>query len=126
MKVITSKNLTLIYSNELFVGTTKRIQVFSPLMYCKQVQLDEDEFIEEQGKIIINTTSKIINVWDFYRVPPSQVRICVDKYLGHLDDSVANTGICFENRGYAVPSVPFINLNDIFHSHSYDSQCGNL
>ena len=83
------QNLTLVYSNELFVGTTKRIQVFSPLMYCKQVQLDEDEFIEEQGKISINTTSKIINVWDFYRVPPSQVRICVDKYLGHLDDSVA-------------------------------------
>ena len=83
------QNLKLIYSNTVFEGKTYPIQVLSPLLYCKQVQLDEDEFIQEQDKISINTTSKMIYVWDFFRVPPSQVRVCVDNYLHHPYASAA-------------------------------------
>ena len=83
-------NLTFVYSNEYFMELdTRHIQFFSPLMYCKQLQLDKHEFVQEhEGKITITTTTKMKHIWNFYRILPSQVRICVDQYLDQSGVSV--------------------------------------
>ena len=101
-------NLTLIYSNVEFMKSMKAeaIQVLSPLVYCKQVQLDEDEFIQERGKIII--TSNMKNVWDFYLVAAAQVRICADQYLAEKAASVMT--VAFESSTLIVLSLVFLYL----------------
>ena len=83
------RNLTLIFSIEGFVRSDKAyIQFFSPLLYCELVQLNEREFIQEHDKIIINTSSRMKYVRDFYLIPPSKVRICVDQYLDQAEMSI--------------------------------------
>ena len=57
-------------------------QELSPLLFCKQVQLNESEFTEKDGEIIINVTSTILSVPDFYLTADMQARLCVDQYLG--------------------------------------------
>ena len=101
-------NLTLIYSNVEFMKSikTEAIQVLSPLVYCKQVQLDDDEFIQERGKIIIISNMK--NVWDFYLVAAAQVRICADQYLAEKAASVMT--VAFESNTLTVVCLVFLYL----------------
>ena len=61
-------------------------QEFSPLLYCVQVQLEENEFSEKDGLIILNTTTPSVSMLDYYRASTTQVRVCADQYLQQAHD----------------------------------------
>ena len=69
----------------------KLYQELSPLLFCKQVQLNESEFTERHGQIIINTTSMVLSVPDFYLTAEMQARLCADQYLSSPLLSFGNT-----------------------------------
>ena len=78
--------LTLIYFNSYIFyrgGVTEfgHFQSLSNLLYCSQVQLNDTEFIEKDGILTINTPKASFTVSDYYRVTPTQVRVCADQYL---------------------------------------------
>lgn len=80
----------LVMSNELAMESENGLsefQMFSSLLFCKQVQLNENEFIEKNGRITINATSQFRSVWEYYRIVPNQVRICADEYLKAAETS---------------------------------------
>ena len=58
-------------------------QVLSRLLYCTQVQLNNAEYFERSGLIIVNVTSQQFAISDYYKIPPTreQVRVCADEYL---------------------------------------------
>ena len=53
----------LVYSKPKFRRIYSQIyQVLSPLIYCPQIQLNGDEFIEKDGYLVINTTTPKISL----------------------------------------------------------------
>ena len=56
-------------------------QLLSPLLFCKQVQLEGNEFQEDDGIIRVNTTASTLSVYDYIRVDDSHVRVCLEEYL---------------------------------------------
>ena len=77
-------DLKPVYLDEVFLrGSTSRgaYQIFSPLLYCTQVQLNGNESQEQNGILTINATLPNFSVWDYHRVSPREVRICIDEYI---------------------------------------------
>ena len=56
-------------------------QVLSPVLFCLQVQLDVNEFQENNGIIQVNATGFKISVYDYIRMDDTHVRVCADDYL---------------------------------------------
>ena len=56
-------------------------QILSPVLFCSQVQLDDNEFEEKDGMIQVNTTAPTTPIYDYIRVDDNHVRVCVDDYL---------------------------------------------
>ena len=79
---ITFKN---IYENDKTIIEIVRgeYQVLSRLIYCTQVQLNNAEYFERSGLIIVNVTSHQFAISDYYKILPTreQVRVCADEYL---------------------------------------------
>lgn len=68
-------------------------QIFSPLLFCVQVQLNETEFLEADGFIIIKNTSPKVSIPYYYRMSASQVRVCAEHYLQRQTNEGAVTDI---------------------------------
>ncbi|MEW8548612.1 MAG: hypothetical protein AB2693_34355 [Candidatus Thiodiazotropha sp.] len=83
--------LTLDYSSDYNEFIFKIYQEFSPILFCKQVQLESSEFTETNGQIFVNTTSAVFPVYDICRIAEEQVRVCVDQYLRTHMTSSGNT-----------------------------------
>lgn len=56
-------------------------QLLSPLLFCMQVELSENEFIEKGGLVIVNRSSAMTSTPDYYRLAGGNIRICLDFYL---------------------------------------------
>lgn len=73
-------------------------QLLSPLLYCMQLELLENEFIEREGLIIVNRSSGQTSTPHYYRVSREKIRICADDYFqssGREFISVSHTIIIF-------------------------------
>ena len=93
-----------------------RYQILSPLLFCSQVQLDGNEFQENNGIIQVNTTSLKISVYDYIQIDDTHVRVCVDDYLqapgvssGAGQNLQTSALLCFS----IIISVLFENKSDI-------------
>ena len=79
-----SNEFVNVYANDVIMGydiIVGKYQVLSPLLYCKQLQLNEAEYYQKPGLITVNVTISTFSIFDFYKIPPSQVRVCVEDYL---------------------------------------------
>ena len=74
-----------IYENDKMINEILQgdYQDLSRLLYCKQVQLNNAEYFERSGLIIVNITSQQFAISDYYKILPTQeqVRVCADEYL---------------------------------------------
>ena len=66
----------------------QRYQVLSPLLYCRQVQLNDTEFEDTEDRLITHTARKI-TLWYYRYTSPSTARVCADQYI---NDSARNLG----------------------------------
>ena len=82
-----SSTFVQIYDNDAIrsISPVRRgvYQVLSRLLYCTQLQLNDTEYFERSGLIIVNVTVPTFSISDYYKIPPSQVqvRVCADDYL---------------------------------------------
>ena len=80
--------IILDYSDKSSANNGIRIyQEFSPILFCKLVQLDSSQFTEKDGQLFINTTTSVLVVSDYYLRTEKEVRVCVDQYLPDLPSS---------------------------------------
>ena len=80
----TSNEFVNVYANDAIMRSEiklGRYQVLSALLYCKQLQLNEAEYYQKPGLITVNVTISTFSIFDFYKISPSQVRVCVEDYL---------------------------------------------
>ena len=76
-------DLEPVYLNEVVMGGRTRrgvYQIFSPLLYCVQVQLNGSECLEQNGILTVNTTLPHFSVWNYHRVTSNEVRVCINEY----------------------------------------------
>ena len=64
------------------------------------VQLERDEFEENDGVVTINSTSLSLAVYDYYEVAPGQIRICVDDYFPKPNKAFGRARKLTESIGY--------------------------
>ena len=90
-----TKTPTLLYLDESLLprGMLNLYQVLSPLIYCLQVELESEEFVQNDGIVTINITSPPLTVYDYYRVSRTMsapIRICADVYLSNRNHAYFN------------------------------------
>ena len=56
-------------------------QVLSPLLYCPQIQLNNTEFEEHDGYVIILGTSRDLTLSYYRRTSQTTIQVCVDHYM---------------------------------------------
>ena len=81
-----SSKLVQVYINDDtlpydIAGGIGSYQSLSRLLYCNQLQLNETEYFMSSGMATVNVTDPMIFISDYYKVSPSQIRVCVDAYL---------------------------------------------
>ena len=98
---------TLVYLDETLRRSSRHryYQVLSPLLYCLQVKLEGYEFEESDGVVTINSTSPSIAVYNYYKVAPGQIRICVDDYFPKLNIAIGCARKFTESMVYVSVSV---------------------
>ena len=104
--------LTKTYTKQDIIKTVTgkgHYQVFSPLLYCMQVQLEENEFSEKDGLITLNISTSSVSLLDYYRVSNSQARVCADQYLQQSTDLGNKLIFAFDPLGL-VCMLTFVNL----------------
>ena len=83
-------NHTILFSTDnLYKVYDQSFQILSPLLYCRQLQLNDSEFVEEDEQLTTLLTPKNITLIYYIRVSPSEVRVCADYYM---DASHHNAG----------------------------------
>ena len=60
---------------------SEEYQLLSPLLFCLQVQLDGNEYQENDGMLRLNTTTLTRTVYDYIRVDDTHARVCLEEYL---------------------------------------------
>ena len=86
-----------VYADNVNIFSWLSHQPLSRLLYCTHLQLYDTEYFERSGLIIVNVSVPMFSISDYYKVSPSQVRVCADEYLqaskgknkrsgGHLRD----------------------------------------
>ena len=107
-------NHTILFStNHLYKVYDQSFQILSPLLYCRQIQLNDSEFVEEDEQLTTFLTPKNITLMYYIRVSPSEVRVCADHYMGTSHHNAGN------NVRHSVISmytrVLFLFICGIFH-----------
>ena len=82
----TQRELTRIYQNDKAVKEIKKygFQELSPLLYCKLVEVKEDEYKEENGTVTLmalNGSLEIRSTPNYYHVTTNHIRVCVSEYI---------------------------------------------
>ena len=67
-------------SNGLRRAYSQQFQMLTPLLYCMQIQLNDTEFKEENGRLVTLFPSRNITVSYYRRMLPSMWRVCVDHH----------------------------------------------
>ena len=89
----------LLYSKPTFRNIYYQIyQVLSPLIYCPQIQLNRNEFIEKDVYLVINTTTSKISLPYYYYINMTDARVCANHYLRQPK----NIGAKFDNLRYYI------------------------
>ena len=94
--------LTLTYTKPDIMTTSVgngHYQEFSSLLYCVQVQLEENEFSEKDGLIVLNITTSSVSMLDYFRASTTQVRVCADQYLQQPNDLGSKLIFVFDPLG---------------------------
>ena len=78
----TVQNYSTIFSTDALLDAYyQEFQVLSPLLYCMQVQLNENEFEETDGQLTTLRTTRKTTISYYHRTSPSTVRVCEDQYI---------------------------------------------
>ena len=89
--------VTWLFSTEkLQKAYYQKYQVLSPLLYCRQVQLNDTEFEETEERL---TTRSARQMTSYFRyTSPSTVRVCADQYINerasNFGTKVGHTKLC--------------------------------
>lgn len=81
--LFSNATLTSLYQIEFTNTITDGLpyyQELSPVLFCKQVQLNESEFTEKDGIVTITFSSAVHKTVNFYHVTQNQIRICVEDF----------------------------------------------
>ena len=97
-ELTTQRELTRIYQNDKAVQGVKRsqFQELSPLLYCKLIQLNEDEYKEQNGMVTLmafNGSLEIGSTPNYLHVATNEIRVCTNEYIRPLDTSRAEVMI---------------------------------
>ena len=97
-ELTTQHELTRIYQNDKAVQEVKRsqFQELSPLLYCKLIQLNEDEYKEQNGMVTLmafNGSLEIGSTPNYLHVATNEIRVCTSEYIRPLDTSRAEVMI---------------------------------
>ena len=71
----------LFESNDFRRAFEQVYQLLSPLLYCRQVQLNDTEYKEHDGHVTILTFSREITLSYYHRMTPTTVHVCMDHYI---------------------------------------------
>ena len=83
----------LVYIDAMMVSTMlTTYQPLSRLLYCTQLQLNDTEYFKSSGAIITNASAPLFPIFDYYRITPTQIRVCVDSYLKALNENDKRSG----------------------------------
>ena len=96
MEVPTSKFKQIYDNDAIEVHSEIRLgvnQVLSRLLYCTQLQLNDTEYFERSGLIIVNVTVPRFSVSDYYKISSTEVRVCADEYLRASKGSGKSCGV---------------------------------
>ena len=78
----TVQNYSTLFSTDALLDAYYQVfQVLSPLLYCKQIQLNDTEFEETDGQLTTLRTTRKITISYYHHSSPSTVRVCVDQYI---------------------------------------------
>ena len=84
-------NYTVLFStNDMYMAYDQKFQILSPLLYCRQIQLNETEFKENDERLITLLTPRSIILSYYNRVSPSEVRVCADHYISKHHRNTGN------------------------------------
>lgn len=88
-------NHTLIFSDKDIQKVYKqKFQVLTPLLYCKQIQLNDKEYTENDERLATLLTPRSITLSYYNRLSATEVRVCADHYM---EESHHNTGNNFRH-----------------------------
>ena len=84
--LMTQHELTRIYQNDEAVEEVWRsnFQELSPLLYCKLVQLREDEYKQRNGMVTLmafNGSLEIRSTPNYFHVTTNEIRVCANEYI---------------------------------------------
>ena len=68
-------------NNQVIKGLVRKVQELSPLLFCKQVQLDQSEFTETGAIVNVNTSSAQYQTVNYYHTTMNMVRLCADEFV---------------------------------------------
>lgn len=80
-------NVTLksLYQNAEVINDLKYgfrfFQELSPILFCKQVQLNESQYTEKDGIVTVTVSPAEYDTVNFYPVTGNRIRICVEDFL---------------------------------------------
>ena len=89
----------LFSSTEMHFTYSQAFQVLSPLLYCKQIHLNNTEFAEKDGRLIAVVPPRNITLSCYRRMPQSTARVCIDHYM----NNPKNMGL--QTRGTSVKII---------------------
>ena len=76
--------LEQIYQDDQVVnslGPMRLFQELSPLLFCKQIQLDQSEFTETGAIVNVNTSSAQYRTVNYYHPTLTTIRVCVNEFV---------------------------------------------
>ena len=110
------QNPTELYSNsDIFNAYIQKFQVLSPLLYCKQIQLNNTEFEEKDSRLIADVASRKIAFTYYRRVPPSMARVCADHYM----NKPQNMGVQTKNLAVQISCLSVFVISRCFRVWSF-------
>ena len=80
--------MTLFESYRYYEAYLQLFQVLSPLLYCRQVQLNNTEVEEKGGQLTTLRTHRKITLSYYHRTPLSTFQVCADHYIKGNDKSI--------------------------------------
>ena len=100
--------LEQIYQDDQVVnslGPMKLFQELSPLLFCKQIQLEQSEFTETGAVVNVNISSAQYQTLNYYHPTLTTIRVCVNEFVNAQSVSSDTS------------RISVITFLPMFHSH---------
>ena len=100
--------LEQIYQDDQVVnslGPRRRFQELSPLLFCKQIQLEQSEYTETGAVVNVNTSSAQYQTVNYYHPTMTTIRVCVNEFVNA------------QSLSSDTSRISVITFLPMFHSH---------